>query len=145
MAQVTFSILISYLWYNDALFSQSYECLMSNVANMTTTKIDRDSLQLLRMIARRNNRSSPAQLAVLVSTAFRTSPSVLTDQEIFSDMMDSMVEKSQAGEVSEQAAKNAEEFTAAGRISWGEDKGVIVGVLADGSRCDVDGNVIIDA
>ena len=110
--------------------------------NMTTTKIDRDSLAKLRMLADREKRSQPGQLAVLINAAFRANPAELTDQEFFGNVMDTLVEDAEAGIVTEAAIRHAKEFTAAGRISWGEEDGKIIGVLADGSRCDIDGNIL---
>lgn len=111
-------------------------------ANMTTTKIDRDSLAKLRMLADRERRSQPAQLAVLIDAAFRANPAELTDQEIFGGVMDAIVENAEAGIATETAIQRAKEFSAAGRISWGAEDGKVIGVLADGSRCDIDGNIL---
>lgn len=112
------------------------------VPNMTTTKIDRDSLAKLRMLAGREKRSPSAQLAVLIDAAFRANPAELTDREFLGSVMDSIVKNSEAGIATETAIQRAKEFSAAGRISWGEEDGKIIGVLADGTRCDVDGNVL---
>lgn len=110
--------------------------------NMTTTKIDRDSLAKLRMLAAREKRSQPNQLAILIDAAFRTNPAELTDQEFFGNVMDSLVQNAETGTATEVAIQRAKEFSAAHRISWGEEDGKIIGILADGSRCDVDGNVL---
>ncbi|MCY4611013.1 MAG: hypothetical protein OXC38_04865 [Gammaproteobacteria bacterium] len=110
--------------------------------HMTTTKIDRDSLAKLRMLADREKRSQPGQLAVLIDAAFRSNPAELADQEFLGGVMDSLVENAEAGMAAETAIQHAKEFSAAGRISWGEEDGKIIGVLPDGSRCDVDGNVL---
>ena len=110
--------------------------------NMTTTKIDRDSLAKLRMLADRERRSQPAQLAVLIDAAFRANPAELTDQEFFGSVMDAIVENAEAGIATETAIQRAKEPSAASRISWGEEDGKVIGVLADGSRCDVDGNIL---
>ena len=110
--------------------------------NMTTTKIDRDSLAKLRMLADREKRSQPGQLAVLIDAAFRANPAELTDQEFFGTVMDSIVENAEAGIATETAIRRAKETSATGRISWGEEDGKVIGVLADGSRCDIDGNVL---
>ena len=110
--------------------------------NMTTTKIDRDSLAKLRMLADREKRSQPGQLAVLIDAAFRANPAGLTDQEFLGGVMVSLAENAEAGIATETAVRRAKEFSAAGRISWGEEDSKIIGVLADGSRCDVDGNVL---
>lgn len=61
--------------------------------NMATTKIDRDSLAKLRMLADREKRNPSAQLAILIDTAFRVNPAELTDQEFLGGVMDSLVEK----------------------------------------------------
>lgn len=53
-----------------------------------------------------------------------------TYQEFLTDMMNSIV-------------LDAEQFTAAGRISWGSKDQKVVGVMADGTRCDVNGNVLL--
>lgn len=111
-------------------------------ANMTTTKIDRDSLAKLRMLADREKRSQPGQLAVLIDAAFRANPAELTDQEFFGGVMDAIIKNSEAGIVTKTAIQRAKERSAAGRISWGEKDGKIIGVLANGSCCDVDGNVL---
>ncbi|GJL81320.1 MAG: hypothetical protein DHS20C01_09540 [marine bacterium B5-7] len=111
-------------------------------ADMTTTKIDRKSLLKLRMLANRENRTSPGQLAVLIDSAFRANPAELTDQEFLGGMMDSIVENIEAGIATNAGIQNARAFSAAGRISWGEENGKIIGVLADGSCCDVDGNIL---
>ena len=110
--------------------------------NMTTIRIDRDSLAKLRMLADREKRSPSAQLAVLIDTAFRANPAELTDQEFLGGVMDSIVKDSEAGIATEAAIQRAKEFSTAGRISWGEEDGKIIGVLADGTRCDVDGNIL---
>ena len=110
--------------------------------NMTTVKIDRDSLAKLRMLANREKRSQPAQLAVLIDAAFRANPARLMDQEFLGNVMATLVEDAAAGIVTETAIQHAKEFSAAGRISWGEEGGKVIGVLADGTRCDVDGNVL---
>ena len=115
---------------------------MMPATNMTTTKIDRDSLAKLRMLASREKRSQPGQLAVLIDAAFRANPAELTDQEFFGNVMNTLVEDAETGVVTETAIQRAKEFSAAGRISWGEEDGKIIGVLADGSRCDVDGNIL---
>jgi hypothetical protein len=111
-------------------------------SDMTTTKIDRETLSKLRMLASRNKRTSPKQLSLIIDNAFRTSPAEVTDQEFFADMMDSIVESTELGIATEESIKNAKTFSAAGRISWGEEKGTIIGVMADGSRCDVNGTVL---
>lgn len=110
--------------------------------NMTTVKIDRGSLARLRMLADREKRSQPAQLAVLIDAAFRANPAKLMDQELIGNVMNTLVENAEAGVVTETAIQGTKEFSAAGRISWGEEGGKIIGVLADGTRCDVDGNVL---
>lgn len=109
---------------------------------MTTIKIDRDSLAKLRMLAAREKRSQPDQLAVLIDAAFRANPAELTDQEFLGRVMDSVIENAETGIATETAMQRAEQFSAADRISWGEEDGRIVGVLADGSRCDVGGNIL---
>lgn len=115
---------------------------MMPATNMTTTKIDRDSLAKLRMLADREKRSQPGQLAILIDAAFRANPAELTDPEFFDGVMDAIIENARAGIAGETAIQRAKEFSAAGRISWGSEDGKVVGVLADGSRCDVDGNVL---
>ncbi|MCY3852586.1 MAG: hypothetical protein OXG03_03285 [Gammaproteobacteria bacterium] len=115
---------------------------MVPATNMTTTKIDRDSLAKLRMLADREKRSLHAQLTVLIDVAFRTNPADLTDQEFFGAVMDTIVENSEAGISTKTAIQCAKEFSTAGRISWGAEDGKVIGVLADGSRCDVDGNIL---
>lgn len=109
---------------------------------MKTTKIDPDSLEKLRMLAERESRSAPMQLAVMIDHAFRTSPAELTDEEFLGGMMEQIVDDIEAGSATDTAVENARKFSHANRISWGEEAGVIIGVLADGSRCDVNGNVI---
>lgn len=111
-------------------------------SNMTTTRIDRDSLAKLRMLADREKRSLRAQLAVLIDVAFQTNPADLTDQEFIGAVMDTIVENAEAGIATKTAIQRAKEFSTAGRISWGAEDGKVVGVLADGTRCDVDGNVL---
>ena len=110
--------------------------------HMTTVKIDRDSLAKLRMLAGREKRSQPAQLAVLIDAAFRANPARLMDQEIFRGVMETIVENSKAGIATQAAIRHTEKPSTAGRISWGEEDGKVIGVLADGTRCDVDGNVL---
>ena len=112
------------------------------VANMTTTKIDRDSLSKLRMLAEREKRSQSSQLAVLIDNAFRTNPAELSDQTLFANMMDSITSDIEQGIPSDISIQNAAAFSAANRISWGEENGRIVGVMADGTRCNVDGFLI---
>ena len=109
---------------------------------MTTTKTDRESLVKLRMPAERENRTASRQSAVTIDAALRASPAELTDQEFLEGMMESIVENAEVGIATEAGMRNAEAFSAAGRISWGEENGRIIGVLADGSRCDVDGNIL---
>jgi hypothetical protein len=111
-------------------------------SDMTTTKIDRETLSKLRMLASRNKRTSPKQLSLINDNAFRTSPAEVTDQEFFVGMMDSIVESAELGIATEESIKSAKEFSAAGRICWGEENGTIIGVMADGSRCDVNGTVL---
>lgn len=115
---------------------------MTLSADMTTTKIDRRTLMKLRMLAEREKRTQPSQLAIIIDEAFRANPAEQTDQQIFADMMDNIVSATEQGVPSDTAIKNAQAFTAAGRISWGEEAGKVIGVLADGTRCDVDGNVL---
>ena len=111
-------------------------------SEMTTTRIDTDSLQKLRMLAERSSRSAPNYLALLIEDAFRKSPSALSDLEFLGDMMNSIVENVEAGIPTDAALENARQFSAAGRISWGEENGVVVGAMADGTRCDTNGNVL---
>jgi len=111
-------------------------------ANMTTTKIDRDSLSKLHMLAERENRSQSSQLAVLINNAFRASPADICDQELFANMMDNITSDIEQGIASDVSIQNAEAFSAANRISWGEEDGKVIGVMADGKRCDVDGVLI---
>ena len=56
--------------------------------------------------------------------------------------MDAIVSNAEHSIASEEGSQNAKEFSAAGRISWGEDDGKVIGVMADGTRCDVDGNIL---
>ena len=65
-----------------------------------------------------------------------------TDCEFLTGMMETIVHDAENGKVTDTAIQNARAFSAAGRISWGEEDGKIIGVLADGTRCDVDGNVL---
>lgn len=110
--------------------------------DMTTIKIDRGSLSKLRMLADRENRSQSNQLAILIDNAFRTNLAESTDQELFTEIMDAIVSNTEHSIASEEGISNAKEFSAAGRISWGEKNGKIIGVMADGTRCDVDGNIL---
>lgn len=111
-------------------------------SDMTTTKIDREALSKLRMLASRNKRTSPMQLSLIIDNAFRANPAETTDQKFFTNMMDSIVENTELGIATEQGTKNAKAFSADDRISWGEENGTIIGVMADGSRCDVNGTVL---
>ncbi len=65
-----------------------------------------------------------------------------TDYEFLTGMMDTIVHDAETGRATDTAIQNARAFSAAGRVSWGEEDGKIVGVLADGARCDVDGNIL---
>ncbi len=56
--------------------------------------------------------------------------------------MDSIVGDVEAGIPTEAVLENARKFSASGRISWGEENDVIVGVIADGTRCDANGHVL---
>jgi len=132
--KVTYGIL-------DTLLFTNWKLIMPK-SDMTTTKIDRETLSKLRMLASRNKRTSPKQLSLIIDYAFRTSPAELTDQEFFTNMMDSIVESTKLGIATEQGVESAKAFSAAGRISWGEENGTIIGVMADGSRCDVNGTVL---
>lgn len=76
---------------------------------MTTIKIDPDSLAKLRMLADREKRSQPDQLAVLIDAAFRADPAKLTDQEFFGNVMDSIVENAEAGIATGAAIQHAKE------------------------------------
>ncbi len=56
--------------------------------------------------------------------------------EKLATMMDDIVERIEAGEVTETATLDAEATRAAGAISWGSENGVVVGHLPDGTRVD---------
>lgn len=110
--------------------------------NMTTTKISRDALTKLRMLAERESRSAPNQLDVLIDRAFKSNPAELTDVNVALNAFSKIVDRSKAGRVSKTAKANSQQT--ADRISWGEENGKVIGVFSDGRRCDVDGNIIAD-
>ncbi|MCY4611366.1 MAG: hypothetical protein OXC38_06695 [Gammaproteobacteria bacterium] len=56
--------------------------------------------------------------------------------------MDSLAKNTEAGVATETAIQRAKEFSAAGRISWGEEGGKIIGVLGNGTRCNINGNIL---
>lgn len=109
-------------------------------ANMTTTKISRNALEKLRMLADRESRSAPNQLDVLIDRAFKTNPAELSDVNIVLNAFSKIVARSKTGKVNRTS--KAESKLTGGRISWGEENGKVVGVFSDGRRCDVDGNII---
>ncbi len=109
---------------------------------MTTTKIDRDSLNKLRMLAERESRSAPLELKVLIDRAFRRNPAEVSDSEFFDGMMDDLVARSEAGIVTDEARASASRAREAGTISWGSENGKVVGTLVDGTRVDVEGNIL---
>lgn len=110
--------------------------------DITTTKIDRDSLSKLKMLAEREKRSQPNQLAIIINHAFATTPSEISDVDVFDDMMNALVENSENGVVTNTALENASLFSTQNRISWGEEDGKVIGVLADGRRCDINGKIL---
>ncbi len=112
------------------------------IKEMTTTKIDLDSLRKLRMLAERSDRSAPLQLKVLIDSAWRTSPAKLTDSELFDGMFDELVANSEAGIVTDEALASAAHARDLGTISWGSENGKCIGTMVDGTRIDVDGNVL---
>ncbi len=109
---------------------------------MKTTKIDADSLEKLRMLAERESRSAPMQLAVLINHAFRTSPQSLPDQAFVTDMMDTLVENAETGVQSKEAKERVSRQRERGLISWGSSGGKVFGTLADGTRVDASGNIL---
>ena len=110
---------------------------------MKVTKIDADSLNKLRMLADRSDRSAPMQLKVLIDNAWRSNPAELTDVEFFEGMMDEIVANSEAGTVTEEALARAQTARELGIISWGSENGKCIGTTVDGTRIDVDGNVLV--
>ncbi|RBP53519.1 hypothetical protein [Arenicella xantha] len=56
--------------------------------------------------------------------------------EKLATMMDDIVERIEAGEVTKAATVDAEAARAAGVISWGSENGVVVGHLPDGTKAD---------
>jgi len=56
--------------------------------------------------------------------------------EKLATMMDDIVERVEAGEITDAATANAEAARAAGVISWGSENGVVVGHLPDGTKVD---------
>lgn len=56
--------------------------------------------------------------------------------EKLATMMDEIVMRIEAGEVTEAATIDAEAARAAGVISWGSENGVVVGHLPDGTKVD---------
>ena len=59
-----------------------------------------------------------------------------------STMMDEIVESVEAGEVTQAAIDNAETAKSAGVTSWGSEDGVVVGTKIDGTRINMNGNVL---
>lgn len=111
--------------------------------DMTTTKISKEALTKLRMLAERESRSAPNQLDVLIDRAFKANPAELTDVNVALNAFSKIVDRSKAGRVSKTAKASTRKSTK--RISWGEENGKVIGVFSDGRRCDVDGNIISDA
>ncbi len=109
---------------------------------MTTTKIDINSLHKLRMLAERSDRSAPLQLKVLIDSAWRTSPAELTDSELFDGVFNELVANSEAGIVTDEALASAAHDRDLGAISWGSENGKCIGTMVDGARINVDGNVL---
>ena len=111
---------------------------------MKVTKIDSDSLNKLRMLAERSDRSAPLQLKVLIDSAWRSSPAELTDSEFFDGMFDELISNTEAGIVTDEARASAKVARELGTISWGSEGGKCIGTTVDGARIDVDGNFLPD-
>lgn len=109
---------------------------------MTTTKIDRETLSKLHMLADRDNRSATAQLKVIINHVWRANPTEISDADFFDDMFSQMISDSEDNAASEQALTNAESARKSGSISWGSENGRVVGTMVDGKRVDVDGNLL---
>jgi hypothetical protein len=109
---------------------------------MTSTKIDKESRRKLELLAARSDRKPPAELALIIDQAFRTSPAELDENAVLATMMDDIVDKIEAGEVTDAAIANAEAAREAGVISWGSEDGTVIGTMIDGTRVDVSGNVL---
>ena len=109
---------------------------------MTSTKIDKESRRKLELLAERSNRKPPAELALIIDQAFRTSPAERDENAVLATMMDDIVESVEAGEVTEAAIANADAAREAGVISWGSENGIVIGTMIDGTRLDVAGNVL---
>ena len=112
-------------------------------ATMTTTKISRGSLEKLRMLAERDKRSAPLQLDILIDAAWRTNPAELSDSEFFNGLFDALVANAEAGIVTGEARASAQRARELGTISWGSESGKCIGTLVDGTRIDVDGNILV--
>ncbi len=109
---------------------------------MTSTKIDKASRRKLELLAERSGRKPPAELALIIDQAFRASPAERDENKMLLTMMDDIVDKIEAGEVTDAAIANAEAAREARVISWGSENGTVVGTLVDGTRVDVTGNIL---
>ncbi len=109
---------------------------------MKVTKIDPDSLNKLRMLAERFDRSAPMQLKVLIDSAWRANPAELTDAEFFDGMFDELIANAEEGIPTDAALESAAHARELGAISWGSEGGKCIGTTVDGTRIDVDGNVL---
>ena len=112
------------------------------MTTMTTTKIDTESLEKLRMLAGRENRSAPAQLKILIESAWKSNPAIVSENEQLMTMMDDIADHIEAGSVTEAAEADANTAKAAGVISWGMEDDRVIGTLVDGTRIDVTGTPI---
>ena len=59
-----------------------------------------------------------------------------------STMMDKIVESVEAGEVTLAAIDNAETAKSANVTSWGSEDGILVGTKPDGTRININRNVL---
>lgn len=112
------------------------------MTTMTTTKIDTQSLEKLRMLAGRENRSAPAHLKILIENAWKTSPAAVSENELLMTMMDDIVDAVETGVATDMARADVQAARAAGVISWGMEGNQVVGTLVDGTRIDVAGTPI---
>jgi len=108
---------------------------------MTTVKIRRESLEKLRKLAERENRSVPSQLAVMIEQAFVANPAPAQEVTL-ADVMEMVAHAAERGELTDREIADCRAARADGAINWGSENGVITGILPDGSRVDMRGRIL---
>lgn len=111
-------------------------------SNMTSTKIDVESREKLTLLAKRGSRSAPSMLKLIIEQAWRSNPAELSENALLSGMMEQIVDDIEAGVTSPAASADMQSAKAAGVISWGSENGVVIGTMGDGTRLDLEGNLL---